>query len=133
MTARKYTDKPVDKWTVNDFLAYVADRHLELYGVEYRPFRSWQAERGLIGGIIGTRGKNAKPRKHEPAVLKAFIDECFASHRVSAQYPGVSFGWFWTYKSAIWQRIIAEESRKEQRQQAETTASQTWDDLADWL
>lgn len=129
MTARNYTDKPVDKWTVNDFLSYVADRHLELYGVEYRPFRSWQAERGLIGGIIGTR---TKPRKHEPAVLKEFIDECFASHRVSAQYPGVSFGWFWTYKSALWQRVIAEHVRQEQRQQAETT-NQSWEELSDWL
>ncbi len=60
MTASKYNEKPVDKWTVNNFIAYLADY--------VPPGRNWQDERGLIGGIIGTRGKNTKPRKHEPVI-----------------------------------------------------------------
>ncbi len=129
MTAIKYTDKPVSGWTVNDMLAYIADKHLELYGVEYVPYRSWSVERGLLGNLIGTR---TKPRKYSPAVVKRFVDECFASHRVSPQYPGVSFGWFWTYKKAVWQRVLAEEKRKEAAAKAESD-DDNWDELADWL
>lgn len=129
MTAIKYTDKPVSGWTVNDMLAYIADKHLELYGVEYVPYRSWSVERGLLGNLIGTR---TKPRRYEPEVVKRFVDECFANHRVSAQYPGVSFGWFWTYKKAVWQRVLAEEQRRKAVAKA-ASDNDKWDELADWL
>jgi hypothetical protein len=123
---KTYSEKPVDKWSVNDFLSYISDRHYQLYGVEYRPGRSWAAERGLIGGLIGTR---QKPRKYEPALVKAFIDECFRTHRVSREYPGVSFTWFWTYKTAVWQRVLADAKRKQAVQQA--VEQDEFDD--DWL
>lgn len=109
MTKLTYNEKLVENWTVNDFLAYITERHAEVYGVEYRPFRSWAAERGLIGGLIGTR---QKPRKYEPEVVKAFIDECFRIHKSTREYPGVSFTWFWTYKTAVWQKVLAEMKRK---------------------
>lgn len=129
MTTPNYTDKPIEKWTVNDMLSYVADKHLELYGIEYVPYRSWSAERGLLGNLIGTR---TRPRKYSPAVVKRFVDECFASHRTTPQYPGVSFGWFWTYKKAVWQRVLAEEKRKEAAAKAESD-DDNWDELDDWL
>jgi hypothetical protein len=115
MAKLMYNEKPVEKWTVNDLLAYITERHAEVYGIEYRPFRSWSAERGLIGGLIGTR---QKPRKYEPAVVKAFVDECFRVHKGTREYPGVSFTWLWTYKTAVWQRVLAESQRKAAVQQA---------------
>lgn len=125
-------EKPVDKWTVNDFLRYLAVKHAEKYGADYvPPGRNWQAERGLIGNIIGTRGKNAKPRKHEPAVLKAFIDQCFATHRVSAQYPTVNFTWWWKWRAQEWARIVAEYKRKEAAETAKQ--AQANEDLSDWF
>ena len=105
-------EKTIDKWTVNDLLAYISARHLEVYGVEYRPYRSWSAERGLIGGLIGTR---QKPRKYESEMVKAFVDECFRTHKGTREYPGVSFTWLWTYKTALWQRVQAETKRNVQR------------------
>jgi hypothetical protein len=121
--AATYNEKPVDKWSVNDLLAYIAERHAQVYGVEYRPFRSWSAERGLIGGLIGTR---QKPRKYEPELVKAFVDECFRTHKGTREFPGVSFSWLWTYKTAVWQRLEADVKRKVSVQQAEE-----FDD--DWL
>lgn len=136
MTNRKhYTDKPTADWNANDFLAYLTDRHLEVYGVEYRPYRSWAAERGLIGGLIGTKpsaGKSGKPRKYEPEVVREFIDRCFANHRVSAQYPGVSFTWWWTYKTAEWQRVLAANApRKAWEERRQATEGQA-EYYADW-
>jgi hypothetical protein len=113
--AVNYSEKPVAKWTVNDLLSYTAERHAEVYGVEYRPYRSWSAERGLIGGLIGTR---QKPRKYEPELVKDFVDECFKTHKGTREYPGVSFGWLWTYKTAVWQRMEADMKRKQVVQHA---------------
>jgi hypothetical protein len=126
MTAT-YNEKPVANWTTNDFIAYIAERHAQVYGVEYRPFRSWSAERGLIGGLIGTKGK---PRKYEPEMVKAFVDECFRTHKGTREYPGVSFSWLWTYKTSVWQRLEAEAKRKAVVRQA-VEKTQEFDD--DWL
>jgi hypothetical protein len=127
MTKSTYNEKPVANWTVNDLLAYIAERHAKVYGVEYRPFRSWQAERGLIGGLIGTR---QKPRKYEPELVKAFVDECFRTHKGTREYPGVSFTWLWTYKTAVWQRVQADVKRKVNVQQV-VEQTEEFDD--DWL
>lgn len=126
MTKTTYSEKPVANWSVNDLLAYISARHLEVYGVEYRPYRSWSAERGLIGGLIGTR---AKPRKYEPELVKAFVDECFRTHKGTREYPGVSFSWLWTYKTAVWQRVQAEAKRRAIVQQAVEEP----EDLEGWL
>lgn len=130
---KTHAAKPTAEWKTNDFIAYLTDRHSELYGIEYRPFRSWSAERGLIGGLIGTK---TKPAKVSPEFLRKFIDECFASHRVTAQYPGVSFTWFYTYKTAVWQRLEAEElakAAKEARKNTEESIGISDADIIDWL
>jgi hypothetical protein len=129
MTKTTYAEKPIANWTTNDFIAYITARHLEVYGVEYRPFRSWSAERGLIGGLIGTR---QKPRKYEPELVKAFVDECFRSHKGTREYPGVSFSWLWTYKSNIWQKTLADNSRKS-KTNTQDLDSLNSGDLLDWL
>jgi hypothetical protein len=125
--ALTYNEKPVAKWTTNDFIAYLCDRHLATYGTEYTPpGRNWQVERGLIGTLIGTKGKNAKPRKYEPEVVKAFIDECLRTHRCTAKWPTVSFTWLWKWKTDVWARVQADVKRKACVQQADD-----FDD--DWL
>lgn len=135
--AKKYNEKPVSDWNVKDFTDYLCAQHLAIYGTEYTPpGRNWQVERGLIGTLIGTRGKNAKPRKYEPELVKAFIDECFRVHRTSPQWPTVSFTWFWKWKTDIWARMVAEDKRKREAQerQAWVKAHQENDeDLIDWL
>jgi hypothetical protein len=125
-----YNEKPVAKWSTNDFIAYLCDRHLAVYGTEYTPpGRNWQVERGLIGTLIGTKGKNAKPRKYEPEVVKAFIDECFRIHRCTPQWPTVSFTWFWKWKTDVWARVVASEMRR----QAVVRAEVENEAIDDWL
>lgn len=132
--AKHYNEKPVANWSVNDFLAYLADRHLEVYGTEYvPPGRNWQAERGLIGNLIGTKGRNAKPRKYEPEVVKTFIDNCFAVHKCTPKFPTVSFTWIYKWKTDIWARVVAEAERKVAMEARRATQEVEAEDLADWL
>lgn len=132
--ALKYSEKDVSQWSVNDFISYIADRHLAVYGTEYTPpGRNWSLERGLIGSLIGTKGRNPKPRKYEPEVVRAFIDSCFASHRCTAQYPTVSFTWFYKYKTNEWARVLAEHNRKVAAAERTKQAESDVEDILDWL
>jgi hypothetical protein len=130
--AKKYNEKEVVDWTTNNFLEYLSAKHEETYGVEYvPPGRSWNLERGLIGGLIGTKGKNAKPRKYSPELVKRFIDECFRTHKLNG-YSGVSFTWFWKWKTEIWQRVLIDSLSEESNEKA-IKSSDKFDEVSDWL
>jgi hypothetical protein len=132
MPAKTYHDKPVAKWNTNNFIDYLTDEHKRLYGTDYLPpGRRWIAERGLIGNIIGTKGKNAKPQKYPPEMLKRFIDECYRTHNLNG-YSGVNFTFFWTYRTELWRRMQLEALNKENDEKA-IKSSDSLDDVSDWL
>jgi hypothetical protein len=130
--ALKYSEKDVSQWSTNDFLSYIADRHLAVYGTEYTPpGRNWSLERGLIGSLIGTKGRNPKPRKYEPEVVKAFIDTCLLEYRPTKEYPGISFWFMWTYKTNTWQKVQLSETKKKVNKERQMTYEN--EDLEGWL
>ncbi|PAD62228.1 hypothetical protein CHH92_01810, partial [Bacillus sonorensis] len=105
------TDKPVSKWNVRDFQAYLKAEHERLFGVPYVPMRGWQAEAGMLGRWVGTK---RKPGEYGPEVTKRFIDLCFAEYRLTAEYPGISFGFMQTYMGRNLQRAVAEIKAEEE-------------------
>jgi hypothetical protein len=132
-SAKDWRNRPVADWNTTTFTVYLTDRHREVYGTEYTPpGRNWAAERGLIGSLIGTAGKKPRPRKYEPEVVREFIDQCFASHRCTPQWPTVSFTWLYKWKTDIWARVVAEHARKAQVA-AKASAPVDYEELADWL
>lgn len=140
MTKTKSNDwrnRPISEWNVATFTAYLTDRHREVYGTEYLPpGRNWRMEQGLIGSLIGTKGRNPKPRKHEPELIKRFIDECFRIHRCTPEYPNVSFTWLWKWKTAVLVRVVAEaeaEKAKARRSDAVEEVGVSAEELDGWL
>lgn len=123
------TTKPIADWNTTDFRDYLCAEHKRIYGIEYRPFRGWNAEAGIIGDIIGTA---KKPRKQSPEMLKAFIDACFAEYKPKPQYPGVNFNWMRTFMTATWQRVEAAALRQAEEEAAPAEAD-NGADLGDWL
>jgi hypothetical protein len=99
------TTKAVADWNVKDFHTYMQAEHKRLFGVAYRPQAGWGREQKLLGDLIGTA---RKPGTASKAQVKAFIDECFASYRPTAAYPGTNFGWLWQYRANVWQRLELE-------------------------
>lgn len=141
MTKRKSTKLPpasdwqsrnIDDWNTTTFHAYMQSRHRELFGCEYAPFRSWQVEQGMIGRLIGTRSRAGT---HDKALIKRFIDEAFATYKPTAQYPGTNFGFIYSYRRNILQRLEFEERTRIKRKES-TKPQQTaeeLDDMAEWL
>lgn len=132
--AKDWANRCIDDWNVTTFCAYLQSKHTELFGIDYAPMRGWRAEQGILGGIIGTRGKTPKPRTASNALVKAFIDETFESYTPNAQYPGTSFGFMFTYRKNVLQRLQAEEVAKERRRKAvEESDNNDWDEVSEWL
>ena len=127
--AHDWQARDIEDWNVTTFHAYMVDKHKEMFGCEYVPFRGWQAEKGMLGRLIGTR---TRAGTHDKAMIKRFIDEGFKSYKPTPQYPGTSFGFLYSYRRNILQQLEAEEGRKESVKQAEMTAEE-YDRLSDWL
>lgn len=99
--ASSWRERSIYDWNTTTFHAYMQDLHKELFGVDYVPFRNWQVEVGMLGNAIGTKTKEGK---YDKKVIKEFIDLTFHNYRPTPQYPGVSFGFLWSYRKQDLQR-----------------------------
>lgn len=133
-SAKDWRNRPISSWNVTTFTEYLRDRHRELFVVTYAPHGGrWGMEQGILGDLIGTQSRtNPKPRTASNEAVKRFIDETFEDYKPTAQYPGTSFGFMWTYRKAEWQRIEAEEARKKGQSQV-IEEQPSHDELAEWL
>lgn len=130
--AKDWRNRPIETWNVASFCAYLTDKHRELYGVDYVPMRGWRAEQGILGALIGTQSRTApKPRTVSNEAVKRFIDETFENYRPTAQYPGTSFGFMYTYRKHDWQRIQADELARARRKTSVEEAPDIGE-LTDW-
>lgn len=134
--AKAWSERHIDDWNVSSFCAYLTDKHREMFGVDYAPHGGrWGFEQGVLGDLIGTQSRtNPKPRTASNADVKAFIDVTFAGYRPTAQYPGTSFGFMWTYRKQDWQRIQAESAAQARRKAAvEASDNDNWGEVSEWL
>jgi len=129
-SAKDWQARHIDDWNTTTFHTYLSDKHKEIFGVDYVPFRGWRVEQGLIGNLIGTK---TKARQASNEQVKRFIDECFATYKPSREYPGTSFGFSWSYRKNIWQRVQAESKQKAEAVRAEEEQKVGWEELAEWL
>lgn len=129
MPAKRYDELPVSDWNTRHFAHYLAEEHRKHYGIDYVPFRGYQAEAGILARYIGTA---KKPGAYDKDVVKAFIDACFAEYKPNAQYPGLSFGFMTTYMNRNLQRAQAEKVARE-KSEASVQASDNDRDLETWF
>ncbi len=131
--AKDWRNRPLESWNVATFHAYLADKHKELFGVDYAPYGgTYGMEQGVLGDLIGTQSRtNPKPRTASNEAVKRFIDVTFENYRPSAQYPGTSFGFMWTYRKQDWQRIQADSLAQERRRTSVEEAPDL-EELSDW-
>lgn len=133
--AHDWQARDIETWNVKTFTEYLKAKHRELFGIDYAPHGGrWGFEQGILGDLIGTQSrKNPKPRTASNEDVKRFIDETFAQYKPTPQYPGTSFGFMWTYRKNVWQRIQAEDNRKAQAEQKSEKQATDWEELSEWL
>lgn len=133
-SAKDWRNRDLSDWNVVSFTEYLRDKHKEMFGVDYAPMGGrWGMEQGILGDLIGTQSRtNPKTRTASNAAVKRFIDETFAEYKPTAQYPGTSFGFMWTYRKNVWQQIQSEELAKAKAEQA-VEESPTLEELSEWF
>lgn len=135
-SAKDWRNRNIEDYNVLTFTEYLKAVHKERFGIDYAPFGgTWAMEQGILGDLIGTQSRtNPKPRTASNAGVKRFIDETFENYRPTAQYPGTSFGFMWTYRKQDWQRIMAEELAEERRKERQQAVEDVdYDELSEWL
>ena len=128
--ATDWQSRNIDDWNVTTFHAYLTDKHEEIFGCQYVPMRGWQAEKGIIGRLIGTR---AKKGTHDKRLIRRFIDEAFATYKPTPQYPGTNFGFIYAYRRNILQRLEAEDRREKADAERIVEETESIEDIADWF
>lgn len=123
--AKHYSELSVADWNTAHFQAYLADKHVEKFGIQYVAAGGVMAERSLLSKYIGTAKKSGLYGKE---TVKAFIDACFDVYKPTAQYPGLSAWFMFTYMTAELQRAELQGKRKEVETQADD-----FSELEGWL
>lgn len=123
--ATHYSDTPIEKWNTAHFQAYLADKHVDKFGIQYAAAGGVMAERSLLSKYIGTAKKSGLYGKE---TVKAFIDACFEAYKPTAQYPGLSAWFMFTYMTAELQKAELASKRKEVE-----TQTDEYEEVADWL
>lgn len=123
--AKHYSELSVADWNTAHFQAYLTDKHVEKFGIQYAAAGGVMAERSLLSKYIGTAKKSGMYSKE---TVKAFIDACFDAYKPTPQYPGLTFWFMTTWMTAELQRAELAGNRK----QAETQADD-YEELSEWL
>ncbi|WP_353854743.1 hypothetical protein [Bacillus sp. Bos-x628] len=107
-------DKPIEKWTARDFIVYLHERHLEVYGIKY------------VANNRGMEARNLKTMIDEygAAIVRDFIDACFAAYSPTSQYPGVNFGFMFTYmRNRYLPPLLVKQKKVEQAEEDDQRAA----------
>jgi hypothetical protein len=113
--ATDWQNRDITDYNVSTYHAMLIDKNEELYGVTYQPFGKgsvstrYMSEKGQIKGAQGQYGN---------AVLKRYIEICFAKHRFNPEYPCLSFGFMFAYMRNELAQAQAEIAREQKRKEA---------------
>lgn len=127
--AKNWQERDIDDWNTLSFTEYLKAKHLEVFGIVYAPMRGWRFEQGHLGTLIGTKTKEST---HSKAVVKRFIDECFETYSPTHDYPGTNFGFIYSYRRNVLQRLAAEELA-DKRAEVNREEAPALSDLTGWL
>lgn len=120
-----WRERQLENWNCSTFHYYLCDRHLDLYEINYIPFRGWMAEKAMLKRDID---------EHGTEVVRQFIDACFADYRPTPQYPSLNFGFMSVYmKSRILSPILAEKQRQERIASECANERMSVQEINDWL
>jgi hypothetical protein len=124
ISVKDWRNLPADKWTITTFRAFLAEEHERRFGIPYTA-RNYAIEGRWLKAMIA---------EHGAEVVRKFIEACFAEYKPTRDYPGLNFGFMYSYqRGRILPRVLAEQAKQTRRQQAQEQAKVDFEELAEWL
>jgi hypothetical protein len=118
-SVKDWRNRDIADWTVTTFRQFLADQHFERYGISYVA-RNYAIEARWLKAMITEHGLDA---------LRAFIEACFKEYRPTRDYPGINFGFMYSYQRArILPQVLADLKRRQRVVDFEDE-----NELNDWL
>lgn len=111
-----YENLPLDKWNVTTFREYMKAVHTDKYGIPYVA-----NNHAVEGRFI----KDMQTKYGNKATL-AFVDKCFATYTPTNKFPGLNFGFMYSYMRernlpAVLKEIATAELKAKRQEQAQNT------------
>lgn len=123
---KDWRNLPVEKWNATTFREYMKFLHKERFGIPYVTNNH---------GAEGRMLKNTWEEYGKPAT-KRFIEVCFNEYRPTAKYPGLNYGFMYSYmRQRVMPRVLKEmycQTATEKHQTA-TAGNMTEEDFNDWI
>jgi hypothetical protein len=118
---KDWRNLPTEQWSVTTFRQFLADQHFERYGIAYTA-RNYAIEARWLKLMIA---------EHGPEVVREFIFCCMKEYKPTAQYPGINFGFMYSYmRPRVLPRVLnATKLNKVSRSSNDGTS----EDIDNWL
>lgn len=121
-----YERLPIEKWNVTTFRAFMQAVHQDKYGIPYVA-NNHAVEGRMIKNMFTEYGRYE---------TKRFIEKCFETYKPNSRYPGLNFGFMYSYMRErtlpmVLKEIAQEQLRAKRKQQAEQAQPQEID--TDWF
>jgi hypothetical protein len=121
--SKDWRNLPVEKWNATTFREYLKHLHMERFGIPYVT-NSYGAEGRML--------KNTWEEYGKPAT-KRFIERCIEEYKPKAEYPGVSYGFMYSYMRERVMKRVLKELYCQKATENHQTANVNDDDLSDWI
>jgi hypothetical protein len=124
INAKDWRNRATQDWTVTTFRQFLADEHERRYGIPYVA-RSFAIEGRWLKAMIA---------EHGAEVVRRFIEACFEEYRPTREYPGLNFGFMFSFQRArVLPRVLAEVKRMNETEERRQQAQVDVEDLTEWL
>ena len=127
---KDWQNLPLERWNATTYREYLKHLHRKRYGIPYVT-NNHAIEGRFLKNTWEEYGKLA---------LKRFIEICFDEYKPTAKYPGLNFGFMYSYMRArIMPRVLKELSyqkkveKKAKRHQTANANQMTEEELRDWI
>jgi hypothetical protein len=115
ISVKDWRNLPINEWNVTTFRCYLADQHENKFGIPYIT-KNYQTEGSMLKTTIKQFGQEA---------TKLFIDKCLDDYTPKKDYPGISYGFMYSFmRSRIMPIALSDLKRKQIIQKAEDNNDQ---------
>ena len=123
--AHAWKERELHDWNAHTFLAFLRDRHAEIFGIKYVP-ANIRMELGMIRRMIDEYG---------PEVTLRFIEKCFEWYKLHGKRPAINFSYMNSHymRPKILPIVLNELAKKtkhaETKRSAREASDSEWDSL----
>lgn len=123
VNSKDWREIDIESWNGTTFRAYMNELHLSKFGIPYVA-TNIRVENGMISNACKEWGK---------PVVKRFVEICIENYKPSVRFPGINFGFMYSYMKNYVPRAMDEVRKETVQQKLEEASTNDIDSLRDLI